>query len=61
VWELGVVCSGCADEYEITVDDLEEVEREVCPCGYCVVLVWVASLEPVWESQIAPAKRARFA
>jgi hypothetical protein len=47
MWGLGVVCSGCAEEYEITVEDLEEVDREVCPCGYCVVLVWVASVEPV--------------
>ena len=47
MWELGVVCSGCAEEYEITVEGLEEVDREVCPCGYSVVLVWVASLEAV--------------
>jgi hypothetical protein len=47
MWELAVLCSGCADEYEVTVDGVEEVEREVCPCGYSVILLGVASLKPL--------------
>lgn len=47
MWQVAVLCSSCAHEYEVAVEDLGEVEREVCPCGYSVVLLWVASLEPV--------------
>lgn len=30
------------------VEDLDDVEREVCPCGYSFVALSVASFEPVY-------------
>jgi hypothetical protein len=47
MWEVVVVCSSCAGEHEVVVENLEEVEREVCRCGYSVVILSVASLEPL--------------
>jgi methyl coenzyme M reductase subunit D len=47
MWQLTVFCSGCNEESEVTVEDLEEVEREVCPCGYSVIVLSVASFEPL--------------
>jgi len=40
-----VVCSSCAEESEVVVEDLEAVEREVCPCGYNYVVLSVAEFE----------------
>jgi DNA-directed RNA polymerase subunit RPC12/RpoP len=48
MWQLKVVCSHCAEEYEVTVEDLEDVEREACPCGYGVIVLSVAGFEPVY-------------
>jgi hypothetical protein len=31
VWLMTVVCSDCAEELEVTVEGLEDLEREVCP------------------------------
>jgi hypothetical protein len=47
-----VVCSGCAEEYEVTVEDLDDVEREACPCGYSVIAVSVAGFEPVFGTPV---------
>lgn len=30
------------------LDDVDDVEREVCQCGYAVVVLSVASFEPVY-------------
>jgi hypothetical protein len=48
MWQVAVLCSGCAEETEVVVDDLDRVEREVCPCGYSYVVLSVASFEPVY-------------
>jgi hypothetical protein len=48
MWQVAVLCSGCAEETEVVVDDLDDVEREVCPCGYSYVALSVASFEPVY-------------
>lgn len=48
MWQVAVLCSGCAEESEIVVEDLEDIEREVCPCGYSFVVLSVASFEPVY-------------
>jgi hypothetical protein len=48
MWQVAVLCSGCAEETETVVKDLDEVEREVCPCGYSFVVLSVASFEPVY-------------
>jgi hypothetical protein len=45
--QVTVVCSSCTEEADVMVDDLDAVEREVCPCGYSYVVVSVAEFEPV--------------
>jgi len=54
MWQLTVVCFGCADEYEVTVEDLEGAEREVCACGCSVVVLSVAGFEPVHAAALGP-------
>lgn len=44
---VAVVCSSCADEAEAIVENLEDVEREACSCGYAYVVRSVAEFEPV--------------
>jgi hypothetical protein len=51
MWQVAVLCSGCAEETEVVVGDLDEVEREVCPCGYSYVVLSVASFEPVYAEE----------
>jgi hypothetical protein len=48
MWQVTVFCSGCAEETEVVVDDLDHVEREACECGYSFVILSVASFEPVY-------------
>ena len=48
MWQVTVLCSGCAEESGVLVEDLDDVEREVCPCGYSCVVLSVASFEPVY-------------
>lgn len=48
MWQVLVACSSCAEEDEILVEDLDDVEREVCPCGYSHVVLSVSSFEPVY-------------
>lgn len=48
MWQMTVVCSGCAEEYEVAVEDVDDVEREVCPCGYSVIVLSVAAFEPIY-------------
>ncbi len=47
MWQVAVFCSGCAEESEVVVADLDDVEREACPCGYSFVVLSVASFAPV--------------
>jgi hypothetical protein len=47
MWQVTVFCSGCTEETEVVVVDLDDVEREACPCGYSYVVLSVASFEPV--------------
>jgi hypothetical protein len=47
MWQVRIVCSDCADEVEVVVADLDDVEREVCGCGYSFVVLAVAELELV--------------
>ena len=48
MWQVAVLCSGCAEETEVVLGDLDDVEREACPCGYSFVVLSVASFEPVY-------------
>lgn len=45
--QVTVVCSSCAEETDVVVENLDDVDREVCPCGYSYVVVSVAEFEPV--------------
>ena len=45
--QVTIVCSSCAEETEAVVETIEDVEREVCPCGYSYVVLGVAEFEPV--------------
>lgn len=53
MWQVLVVCSdsNCAEERELNVEDLDDVEREACPCGYSYVVLTVSSFEPVHAEQ----------
>jgi hypothetical protein len=45
--QVTVVCSSCAEETEVVVENLDGVGREVCACGYSYVILSVAEFEPV--------------
>lgn len=47
MWQVAIVCSSCAEEAEVVVEDLDDVEREACGCGYSYVVLSVARFEPV--------------
>lgn len=47
MWQVTVLCSGCAGETEVVVKDLDDAERDACPCGYSYVVLSVASFESV--------------
>lgn len=47
MFQVTVVCSACEEENEVVVDNLDDVDREVCPCGYNYVVLSVAGFEPV--------------
>jgi hypothetical protein len=46
MWMVKVFCSDCAGEADVVVEDLEDVDREACPCGYGFVVLSIASLDP---------------
>jgi hypothetical protein len=46
MWQVAVFCSGCTEESEVVVQSLDDVEREVCECGYGFVTLSVATFEP---------------
>lgn len=50
MWAVTVVCSDCEGESEVMVDDLDELERAACPCGYALVVLAIAGCEPVLAS-----------
>lgn len=47
MFQVTVVCSSCAEETDVVVESLDDVDREVCECGYSYVIVSVAEFEPV--------------
>lgn len=57
-----VVCSSCAEEEEVLVEDLDDVDREVCACGHSYIVLSVSAFEPVQAEQaqllqLPPARR----
>jgi hypothetical protein len=63
MWQVLVVCSDCAEESEVLVEDLDDLEREVCACGYSQVVLAVAAFEPVHAEEAEliafPRRRTR--
>ncbi|HMI80469.1 MAG TPA: hypothetical protein VK480_01650 [Solirubrobacterales bacterium] len=61
MWQVLVACSSCDEEAELLVEDLDDVEREVCPCGYSYVVLSVSEFEPLYaeRAQVVelPARR----
>jgi DNA-directed RNA polymerase subunit RPC12/RpoP len=51
MWQVLVVCSDCAEETEVLVEDLDDLDREVCPCGYSRIVLSVSNFEPVHAEQ----------
>ncbi|HEX3238916.1 MAG TPA: hypothetical protein VHR18_02130 [Solirubrobacterales bacterium] len=45
MWLIQVTCSDpdCAEDFEVLVDDLNDVEETVCECEACVVVLSVAN------------------
>jgi hypothetical protein len=48
MWQVTVACSGCKEDSEVVVEELDDVDREVCPCGYSYVVLSVSAFEPVY-------------
>jgi len=46
MWLVRVFCSDCAEEADVVVEDLGEVEQKACPCGYGFIVLSVATWEP---------------
>jgi hypothetical protein len=51
MWLVRVACSSCVEETEVVVADLDDVDREVCLCGYSHVVLSVSSFEPVYMEE----------
>ncbi|HWA52877.1 MAG TPA: hypothetical protein VG816_01755 [Solirubrobacterales bacterium] len=51
MWQVTVFCSGCAEESELVLENLDDLEREACECGYSFVLLSVANFEPVYANE----------
>jgi hypothetical protein len=62
MFQVFVACSGCEEETEIVVEELDDVDRKVCSCGYSYVVLTVSDFEPVfaWQAEVielAPRRR----
>jgi hypothetical protein len=51
MFQILVACSSCAEEAEVVVQALDDVDREVCPCGYSYVVLAVSEFEPVYAER----------
>ncbi len=51
MWQALLVCSNCAEETEVVVENLDDVEQEACSCGYSYVVLSVATFEPVYSER----------
>lgn len=61
MFQVLVACSSCAEETEVLVEELEDVDREVCHCGYSYVVLAVSEFEPVYaeRAQVVELPRRR--
>lgn len=53
MWQALIVCSDCPEEIVVEVEDLDDLEREACACGYSFVVLSVAEFEPIRVPQPA--------
>lgn len=60
MWIVSVACSSCAEEAEVVVEELDEVEREACPCGYSYVVISVGEFEPVYAGRAEVVELPRW-
>lgn len=51
MWQMLVACSGCDEEAEVVVEELDDVDRAVCPCGYSYVVLTISDFEPVYAER----------
>lgn len=51
MFQVLVACSSCPEETEVVVENLDDVDREVCPCGYSYVVLAVSEFEPVYAER----------
>jgi hypothetical protein len=51
MFQVLIACSSCPEETEVVVENLDDVEREACPCGYSYVVLAVSEFEPVYAEQ----------
>lgn len=51
MWQIRVLCSGCDEESEVVVAEVDDVDREACPCGYSYVVLSVSGFEPVYAEE----------
>lgn len=61
MFQVLVACSSCTEETEVVVEELDDVDREVCPCGYSYVVLTVSEFEPVYaeRAQVIELPRRR--
>lgn len=61
MFQVLIACSSCPEETEVIVENLEDVEREACPCGYSYVVLAVSEFEPVYaeRAQVIELPRRR--
>ena len=61
MFQVLVACSSCPEETEVLVEELGDIDREVCPCGYSYVVLAVSEFEPVYaeRAQVIELPRRR--
>lgn len=52
MFQVLVACSSCEEETEVVVEEIDDVDREVCPCGYSYVVLTVSEFEPVYAERV---------
>ncbi len=57
MWQVKVICSdpGCAEEFELWVGGLEEIDRSICACDCNVIALAIENFEPVELLVAVPA------
>ncbi|HET9153523.1 MAG TPA: hypothetical protein VFN85_05360 [Solirubrobacterales bacterium] len=61
MFQVLVACSSCEEEAEVLVEELDDVDREACPCGYSYVVLAVGEFEPLYaeRAQVIELPRRR--